>query len=118
MVRCLDWLADLARAEMPAARRAIAGDLGPGLTGISKSFPPIRARRRAMTFDPERRNPDVDSRLWERNHAVLMLLFVFVLFGSWNTSPTTTTRESNVRTEAPVRTVPQAPPATVPKAPN
>ena len=82
-----------------------------------------------MTFDPDRRNPDVDSRFWERNHAhsgalpailgaVLILLFVFVLFGSWSTSPTTTTRESNVRTEAPVRTVPQAPPATVPKAPN
>ena len=22
-----------------------------------------------MTFDPDRRNPDIDSRFWERNHA-------------------------------------------------
>ena len=82
-----------------------------------------------MTFDPDRRNPDVDSRFWERNHArsgalpailgvAVLLIFGFVLMSSWSADATTTTRESNVRTEAPVRTVPQAPPATVPKAPN
>jgi hypothetical protein len=81
-----------------------------------------------MTFDPDRRNPDVDGRFWERDHArsgalpailgaALLLIFGFVLMSSWNTTPTTT-RESNVRTEAPVRTVPVAPSATVPKAPN
>jgi hypothetical protein len=81
-----------------------------------------------MTFDPDRRRPDTDDRYLERNYdgsgilpailgVALLVVFGFVLLTSWSTTPTTT-RESNVRTEAPVRTVPQEPPATVPKAPN
>jgi hypothetical protein len=81
-----------------------------------------------MTFDPDRRRPDIDNRYLDRNYegsgvvpvilgVALLFLFGFVLMSSWSTTPATT-RESNVRTEAPVRTVPQAPPATVPKAPN
>lgn len=88
-----------------------------------------------MTFDPDRR-PDLDDPIRRRVAdgdgigflpmilgLVLLFGFGYFLIATWDSSGTSTTRESNVRTERPVTTpapsvTPTPAPAPAPQAPN
>ena len=74
-----------------------------------------------MTFDPDRRNDEDGPRQSGRSPRMLpvvlglalLVVVGYALVSGWN-ADRRTTRESNIRTEDPVKTVPQSPPATVP----